>query len=247
VIRAARSLLLLAAVALIPACNADDDTTSPTTSAAVTVLVATTVDNTTPVTAARGTTDPPTTEPARTHPPTTAVTATPPSTVGPGVPSTTPATPPTSNDQATTAPLSEEDRVLALLAGSYEVWRECVQSVQTCDDAVFNDYLANPQLDGVRQNIAEWKANFYEVINVEALTYEVLDVDLQFTIPYVLICERNGSALVERRPGEPERIVDEGYVEQIREVQLTQVAGEWRIEGYATRERVEDQVGALCS
>ena len=207
-------VLLLAAVALLAACNGDDDTTASTRESAVS---ASTVAPTTEVTTTEVTT-PPTAQSTTTAAQTTIVltgptTSAPTTTVAP---STAPT--PTTNPSSSTSPTSDEERALAVIEGYYAVLRECARSIPTCDTSNFGDYLADEQRLISQQRIAEWQANSYEVVNGDSLTYEVLEVHLDFTIPYVLVCERDGSSLVERQPGEPDAVVEEGYFEKVREV-----------------------------
>jgi hypothetical protein len=226
-------VLLLAAVALLAACNGDDDTTSPTSAAAIsTSPVAPTTDANTPSTTSPATTTAPTASPTTTA----ATTTIPPTTV----PSTT--APPTSS-----VPLSDEEQVLALVENTYAVWRECLRDVPDCDGATFRAYFTGPLLANRLDLLEEWQANGYEVLAVDSYTYEVLEVNLDSVIPHVVLCESDGAAIVKRRPGEPDEVIDQRYVERIRELHLVHTPLGWRAEGFATREEVEGQEGALCS
>jgi hypothetical protein len=147
----------------------------------------------------------------------------------------------------TAAPRTDEEQALAVLEGTYAVWRECLRDVPSCDRSTFVEYFTGPLLANRRDLLDEWQANGYEVRSVDSYTYEVLEVSLDFAIPHVVVCETDAATLVQPSPDGTEVIIQEGYVERIREVHLAQTPLGWRAEGFATREQVEDEVGALCS
>lgn len=116
----------------------------------------------------------------------------------------------------------------------------------TCDPASLEQYRAGRLLESSQRRLAEWKASFYEAENLDAYGFTALEVHLETDPPYVLLCEWDGTSLVERRPGQSERVVEAGYVEKLREAHLTMTPDGWRVEAFATREEVRDQEGALC-
>lgn len=229
--RAARSTLLLAAVAMLAACSGDDDTTPSTTTQpeVATSAVTPSMEATAPPTSSTPTSS---TAPVTTpNPPTTTATTVTPTTVAP--PSVQATAAPALN---TSVPGTEEDQALAVIEGAYRVWIECLESIAACDTSTFNAYVTHPQLGGDQETIAEYKANNYEVDNARSLTYEVLEVDLEFTIPYAVVCERDQSTVVQRVAGQPDRVIEENDVEQVREIHLVETPLGWRVEGFATRE-----------
>ena len=144
--------------------------------------------------------------------------------------------PPSIVPPSTAGPLTDEEEVLAVIEGAYRVWIECLESVAACDTSTFNAYVTHPQLAGDQETIADYKANGYEVDNAGSLSYEVLEMDLEFTIPYAVVCEKDQSTVVQRLPGEPDRIIEQNDVQQVREIHLAKTPLGWRVEGFATRE-----------
>lgn len=231
----AARLTALALVAALVGCSSDDDAlpTEPPVQPrdTTTTIVATTVPATavTPASAASTSTEMSTTA----GPPTSSVVSAP--------VTATPTSP------ALTVAPSDEEAVRLLVDNTYRVWRECLRVIEECDTSAFGEYSVDPMLSDRTSRVEEWRADNIEVVNVDSYTFEILEIHLDFTIPYVLVCERDGAALVLRPPGEPEQIVDQSYFERVRELQLRRIGTQWKAEGFATREEVEGQVGALCS
>lgn len=234
-----RALLLLAgALLLLASCNGDD-TTLPSEPPVATASTSTTEP------AAVSTPAPPVTSGA---PETTAVETTEPggTSVAPtsATGSTTTAQSPTS-----TLPSIDVDPVAAAIATvelQFELRRECVRDLPNCDTSTFEQVMVDPQLQGDRDQIAEWQAMGYVTEGAETLTFQVLEVHLDEIIPHLVICQRDGGQLIRRQAGQPDEIVDGGYDEKIREVHLVRRPDGWRVEGFATREEVPDRPGALC-
>jgi len=225
----ARAAAAVLAVSILGACNGNGTTLPTEPPVQPRETTTTTIQPTTTTTPA-----PPT------QPPMT-IAVTPPPTSGPP---STPAT--TASPAPTTLPLSDEQAALDAVASAHTAWVGCIATIATCDVTGFGDFFAEPALSGVRGQVVDAQAAGYVVEHADLLTYEVLEVDLEAFVPYVLVCQRDGSLLVERRPGEPDRVIEGGYNEKIREAQLERTAEGWRVRGYATREEVPDQVGALC-
>lgn len=229
--------LTVVAMVAVAGCGGGDDDTTPTD------------PTVTPSSAAPPTTAPQTTTTETVASTTTGVATTTSATTTPSVATITPATTPipSTSAPATTAPAKFSDEAaLAVLEGYFAQRRECVRSIPDCDTSAFDEYLMDPQLSGDRQQISEWQAASYFGIDGETLTYEVLELRLDASIPHIVICQRDGGSLVERRPGEPDRVIDGGYVEKIREAHFRRTADGWRIEGFATRTEAEGEPGALC-
>lgn len=224
-------------LALVPACSGGNDDTTLSATAFTAPMTTAPVVTTPPAPPTALATEPtPTTQPSTTA-------ATPLATVPPvtGAPSSSVLTVPAS----TATVLTDEELALAVVAGSYRVWIECIRSISTCDTSTFAEFVTEPQLSGDIEQIAEAQRNGWEVENADSLTYEVLEVDLEHTIPHVIVCQRDEGRLVERKPGEPERALEEGYLEKVREAHLVRSGDGWSIEGFAAREESPER-GALC-
>lgn len=234
--------LVVAVAAGSSACSGDDDTapTEPVDPRAPTSVAATTVAATT----VAPTTQTPTSKAPQT---TVASSEAQEGTTPPTLPSSSQASAePTSSPPSSAGPEAEE-AALAAVREAHTVWIDCIANLPACDPSAFDAYYAEPALSGVKDQVAEAQTNGYVVDNADQLTFEVLQVELEAFVPYVLVCQRDGSALIERREGQPDRLIEGGYNEKIREVQLERSGDRWRVKGYATRDEVAGQVGALCA
>lgn len=139
-----------------------------------------------------------------------------------------------------------ETEVVAAIEFFEAQWETCLSELPACDQNAASERRQGGEVSNVQSNALRWNQNGYQASNVEALDYQVNDVQLNdpADAAVVVVCVVDPVALTEADG----TVVDDNFYSSIVDWELQLVDGVWTSIARTTRgEAVVGEESNLCA